>query len=257
MTKQTRIIVQISAVALFFVFWKAYVTGLNVSTLVLPPPEHVFSALVDLFASGEVWYHLYITLLECVGGFAIACVIGVTTGMALGRSETLDVVFKPFVIALQVTPKVALIPLFIIWFGFGLESKVIVSAVLAFFPVFSNTYLGARSVDRGLVELFEVGNASRSRRFTKLILPSSMPYILTGMEMAIVLAIIGAVVAEFMAGSRGLGYLALMKQQQLQVDGLFAVVIILALIGFVLYFVVGSLRKFLIPWHESANRQAI
>jgi len=102
-----------------------------------------------------------------------------------------------------------------------------------------------------------VGNASRSRRFTKLILPSSMPYILTGMEMAIVLAIIGAVVAEFMAGSRGLGYLALIKQQQLQVDGLFAVVIVLALIGFVLYFVVGSLRKFLIPWHESANRQAI
>ena len=177
--------------------------------------------------------------------------------MLLGRNAMLDTIFKPFVIALQVTPKVALIPLFILWFGFGLESKVIVSAVLAFFPVFANTYLGARSVDRGLVELFEVGKATRDRRFTKLVLPSSLPYILTDMEMAIVLSIIGAVVAEFMAGSRGLGYLATIKLQELQVGSLFAVVIVLALIGFALYFLVGSLRRVLIPWHESARPATI
>lgn len=257
MTRQMRIGLQVMSVASFFILWKVYVTAFDVSALVLPPPEDVALAFIQLFVSGEIWYHLFITVAEFTGGFAIACVVGVTLGMLLGRNDVLDTIFKPFVIALQVTPKVALIPLFILWFGFGLESKIIVSAVLAFFPVFANTYLGARSVDRGLVELFEVGRASRWRRFRKLVLPSSMPYILTGMEMAIVLSIIGAVVAEFVAGSRGLGYLATIKLQELEVDSLFAVVIVLALIGFVLYFLVGSLRRGLIPWHESASRNAI
>jgi len=257
MAKSQRYLIQATAVIGFFLIWKFYVEFFDVSRLVLPPPEQVFVALYELFATGEIWRHLYITLLECLGGFVFACVFGVTAGMLLGRNQMLDTVFKPFVIALQVTPKVALIPLFILWFGFGLESKIIVSAVLAFFPVFANTYLGARSVDHGLLELFEVGKATRSRRFAKLILPSSLPYILTGMEMAIVLSIIGAVVAEFVAGSSGLGYLATIKLQELQVSSLFAVVIVLALIGFVLYFLVGSLRKVLIPWHESARPTTI
>lgn len=257
MSKQMRIGLQVLSVTAFFLLWKFYVTAFNVSALVLPPPEDVLFAFVRLFVTGEIWYHLLVTVAEFTGGFAIACIVGVTLGMMLGRNDVLDTIFKPFVIALQVTPKVALIPLFILWFGFGLESKIIVSAVLAFFPVFANTYLGARSVDRGLVELFEVGHATRWRRFHKLILPSSMPYILTGMEMAIVLSIIGAVVAEFVAGSRGLGYLATIKLQELEVDSLFGVIIVLALIGFVLYFLVGSMRKRLIPWHESASRNTI
>ena len=139
------------------------------------------------------------------------------------------------------------------WFGFGIESKIIISALLAFFPVFSNSYLGAKSVDTGLIEVFQVGKASTWQRFKLLVIPASLPYILTGMEMAIVLAIIGAVVSEFVAGSRGLGYLATIKLQDLEVDTLFAVVILLAMIGFVLYFTVGSLRKVVIPWHESAK----
>lgn len=257
MTRTLRLGIQIGAVAAFFGIWKAYVELFNVSRLVLPAPEEVLFAFLRLFTSGEVWPHLYVTTVEFTVGFVLACAFGIITGMALGRNAWLDVTFKPFVIALQVTPKVALIPLFILWFGFGLESKIIVSAVIGFFPVFANTYLGARSVDRGMLELFEVGGASRWRRFVKLILPSSMPYILTGMEMAIVLCIIGAVVAEFLAGSRGLGYLATIKLQELQVDSLFGVVIVLAMIGFVLYFLVGSLRKAVIPWHESSSTKML
>ena len=253
MSKIQRILIQFCAVAAFFLIWKGYVTLNDVSPLVLPPPEMVLVALVKLLKTPDTYYHLYITLSECLGGFAFAIVFGTVIGQLLGRSPMLDTIFKPFVIALQVTPKVALIPLFILWFGFGIESKIIVSAVLAFFPVFANSYLGAKSVDRGLAEVFLVGKASHSRRFRLLVIPSSLPYILTGMEMSIVLAIIGAVVAEFVAGTRGLGYLATVKLQELEVDTLFAVVILLALIGFTLYFAVGSLRKVLIPWHESAS----
>lgn len=249
-----KILIQIAAVAAFFLFWKGYVHFGEVSPLVLPPPEAVLSALIRLLGDSETYYHLGITLSECVGGFLFAIIFGTLIGQLLGRVPILDTIFKPFVIALQVTPKVALIPLFILWFGFGLESKIIVSAVLAFFPVFANSYLGAKSVDRGLAEVFMVGRAKHARRFRLLVIPSSLPYILTGMEMAIVLAIIGAVVAEFVAGTRGLGYLATIKLQELEVDTLFAVVLLLAAIGFTLYFAVGSLRKFLIPWHESANK---
>jgi len=105
--------------------------------------------------------------------------------------------------------------------------------------------------------VFTVGQAKQSRRFRLLVIPSSLPYILTGMEMAIVLAIIGAVVGEFVAGTRGLGYLATIKLQELEVDTLFAVVLLLAAIGFSLYFIVGSLRRIMIPWHESASKVAI
>lgn len=248
-----RLVIQTISVLVFFLLWKAYVSGFDVSPLVLPPPEDVLHALVRLMQRDDTYYHIYTTLAECLGGFCIAVLVGTLLGQLLGRIAILDTIFKPFVIALQLTPKVALIPLFILWFGFGIESKIIISALLAFFPVFSNSYLGAKSVDSGLIEVFQVGKASTWQRFKLLVIPSSLPYILTGMEMAIVLAIIGAVVSEFVAGSRGLGYLATIKLQDLEVDTLFAVVILLAMIGFVLYFTVGSLRKVVIPWHESAK----
>lgn len=249
-----KLYIQIASVIGFFVLWKAYVAYFEVSPLVLPPPEKVLSAFVRLLQREDTYFHIYTTLVECLGGFCIAVIVGIILGQLLGRVEILDTILKPFVIALQLTPKVALIPLFILWFGFGIESKIIISALLGFFPVFSNSYLGAKSVNTGLVEVFQVGQAGAWQRFRLLILPSSLPYILTGMEMAIVLAIIGAVVSEFVAGSRGLGYLATIKLQDLEVDTLFAVVIMLAMIGFVLYFLVGSLRRVVIPWHESAKK---
>jgi NitT/TauT family transport system permease protein len=248
-----RFAIQLCSVVVFFVLWKSYVALFDVSPLVLPPPEDVLAALVQLMQRPDTYFHIYTTLAECLGGFVIAVVSGTLIGQVLGRVELLDTIFKPFVVALQLTPKVALIPLFILWFGFGIESKIVISALMAFFPVFANSYLGAKSVDTGLVEVFQVGNATGRKRFRLLVIPASLPYILTGMEMAIVLSIIGAVVSEFVAGSRGLGYLATVKLQDMEVDTLFAVVLLLAMIGFVLYFAVGSLRKVLIPWHESGR----
>jgi NitT/TauT family transport system permease protein len=252
-----KLTIQTISIVTFFLIWKTYVSVAGVSPLVLPPPEAVAMALYRLLQQPESYFHIRITLTECIGGFLIAVVTGTVLGQLLGRYELLDTIFKPFIVALQLTPKVALIPLFILWFGFGLESKIIISAVLGFFPVFANSYLGAKSVDRGLVEVFQVGKAITRKRFSLLVMPSSLPFILTGMETSIVLSIIGAVVSEFVAGSKGLGYLATVKLQEMQVDTLFAVVILLAVIGFILYFAVGSLRKKLVPWHESAKQQVV
>lgn len=171
----------------------------------------------------------------------------------LGRIAIMDTICKPFVIALQLTPKVALISLFIVLFGFGMEAKIIVATVLTFFPVFSNAYLGAQSQGKGRLDRFEVNKATRWNQFRLLVFPSSLLFILTGAEMAIVLAIVGAVVAKFIAGNKGLSYLALVNMRGLKVDELFAVVISLAVVGFLLYFAVDSVSRIAIPWHESVR----
>lgn len=132
-----RFAIQLCSVVVFFVLWKSYVTLFDVSPLVLPPPEDVLAALVQLMQRPDTYFHIYTTLAECLGGFVIAVVSGTLIGQVLGRVELLDTIFKPFVVALQLTPKVALIPLFILWFGFGIESKIVISALMAFFPVFA------------------------------------------------------------------------------------------------------------------------
>ena len=158
--------------------------------------------------------------------------------------------------ATQVVPKVALVPLFILWFGFGPESKIIIAAVLAFFPILTNTMLGVKSVDCGHRDVMTVLNASRWDAFITMELPSSLPAIVAGMEVGIVLAIIGAVVGEYLGGSTGLGHLAVASLNDFKVGMMFAVIILLTLLGFALYMVIGLLRRLLTPWHESAVRAA-
>jgi NitT/TauT family transport system permease protein len=158
---------------------------------------------------------------------------------------------NPFIVATQVVPKVALVPLFILWFGFGPEAKIVVAAVLAFFPILTNTVLGVKSVDLGHRDVMTVMNANRWQRFVCLELPSALPAILAGMEVGVVLAIIGAVVGEYLGGSSGLGHLAVAALNDYKVGAMFAVILLLTLLGFALYVCVGLLKKVLIPWHES------
>lgn len=249
MGKLKRIAPPIFTVVLLLAVWSVYVRRAAVSPFVLPAPEAIAAAVVELVGERDFLRHVYITLLETLCGFAIATFTGILLGTLLAKSPFLERALKPLIVTLQVVPKVALIPLLILWFGFGPESKIVISAVLAFFPVFSNTLLGMKSVERGSIELFQVLYARPVQRFLLLELPSSGPYILTGMEVGIVLAIIGAIVGEFMGGNAGLGYLAVARLQELKVASLFAVIAVLAVIGLALYALIGALRRLLIPWH--------
>jgi NitT/TauT family transport system permease protein len=143
---------------------------------------------------------------------------------------------------------VALVPLFVLWFGFGSTSKVIVAAVIAFFPVMVNTVLGLRSVQPGHADVFRALRATTFQRILLLQIPSALPAILAGMEMAIVLATIGAVVGEYLGSSSGLGYLAVATMNAFQTDRLFVLIILLTLMGFVLYMAMAWLRGLLISW---------
>ena len=193
-----------------------------------------------------------ITLKETLVGFGIALVLGIGLGTLLGRVPWLEQAMRPVIVASQVVPKVALIPLFIIWFGFGITSKIIIVAMLAFFPILLNMILGVRSVDSGQRDVMRSLNASRWQTFRRLEYPSTLPYILAGMEVGIMFAVIGAIVGEYLGGDQGLGYRIVTSLNNLEAEPLFAVIFVLTLFGFLLYLAVVVLKRFLIPWHASA-----
>jgi NitT/TauT family transport system permease protein len=233
--------------------WEAYVRLLQVSKLVLPPPSEVVMQWLAFLADPGVWYHTGVTAWETLLGFVFASLLGVGLGFILGKMPRLEKMLNPFVIATQVVPKVALVPLFVVWFGFGITSKVVIATVLAFFPILLNTLLGIKSVDRGHGEVMASLNATRVQRLVNLDFPSSLPYILTGMEVGVVLSIIGAVVGEYLGGSVGLGNLAVKEMNSYNTTALFAVIMHLSILGFIFYAVVVGMRKYLIPWHGSAK----
>ncbi|HEY7484954.1 MAG TPA: ABC transporter permease [Streptosporangiaceae bacterium] len=237
--------------ALVVAGWKLIIAIFDVSPYVLPQPEDVFGGMIDVIKSKDFTTHLRVTLTETFIGFAIALALGVAMGAILGRIHWLERALRPLVVASQVVPKVALVPLFIVWFGFGITSKVVIVTILAFFPIMLNTLLGVRSVEPGHRDVMRSLNAGRWATFWRLDYHSTMPYVFAGMEIGIVFAIIGAVVGEYLGGNQGLGYLIVVYLNALNARQLFAVIAILTLIGFALFLAVLGLKRLFIPWHES------
>ena len=246
-------ITSILLLVVFLSVWEGYVRVFDVSAFLLPPPSLVVAEWIRSLGTLSLWFHTCITAYETILGFVIAAAIGVALGAVLGKLPKLEQTLNPFIIATQVVPKVALVPLLVVWFGFGLAPKVIIAAVLAFVPILLNTILGIKSVDRGHREVLISVNASRWQEITQLEFPSSLPYILTGMEIGIVLAIIGAVVGEYLGGNQGLGNLAVKEMNSYNTTALFAVIIHLSLLGFIFYALLVGTRRFVIPWHESVQ----
>jgi NitT/TauT family transport system permease protein len=165
--------------------------------------------------------------------------------------QWLEVSIRPIIVIAQVAPKIAFVPLFVIWFGFGLTSKIVLAALLAFFPVMLNVLLGVRSVEQGQREAMRSFGATRRQTFLQLEMRSLQPYLFAGMEVAIVLATIGAIVGEYLGGNNGLGNLVVSAMNSLDAARTFALILLLSLIGLVLYLVVNEAKRFFIPWHES------
>lgn len=238
--------------------WKLLTVSFGISRFVLPPPETVAKALVTLATRPETWLvHARTTMVEAVVGFAIALVSGVVVGAVLGRILWLERAVRPVVVALQVVPKVALIPLFVIWFGFGMTSKIIIATILAFFPIMLNVLLGVRSVDPGHRDVMRSLDAGRWATFRSLEFHSTLPYVFAGMEVGIVFSVIGAIVGEYLGGSEGLGYMVVVSLNALNAPQLFAVIILLAGLGSVLFFAVNGAKRLMIPWHESVTEKDI
>ncbi|HEX3277492.1 MAG TPA: ABC transporter permease [Thermoleophilaceae bacterium] len=251
MTKLIPWISTLLSIVVLVVIWKLVIAIFDVSPFVLPQPEDVLNGVKELVNANDFWSDVRVTLTETLVGFAIALVLGIVLGTILGRVVWLEQAMRPVIVASQVVPKVALIPLFIIWFGFGITSKIIIVAMLAFFPILLNVILGVRSVDTGHRDVMLSLNASRWQTFRRLEYPSTLPYILAGMEVGIVFAVVGAVVGEYLGGDQGLGFRIVTSLNNLKAEELFAVILVLTLIGFLLYLAVVALKRLLIPWHDS------
>ncbi|RYF68701.1 MAG: ABC transporter permease, partial [Comamonadaceae bacterium] len=191
--------------------WHIAVTALKVSHLIFPGPAAVAQSVYQLFASGEVWPHLGVTLHEILLGFAVGALAGFVLGALIGQSALLEAVLYPYVVAFQTVPKVAVAPLFVLWFGFGVTSKVVITATIVFFPVLANTIVGLRSAPRDQIDLMRAFTASQWHVFRMVRLPHALPYVFAGLDIGIVLAVIGAIVGEFVGAQAGLGYLILQR----------------------------------------------
>ena len=242
-------------VAAFFVLvmlaWHLGLRAFDVSPLVFPGPVEVGKSLCDGFASGEYWLHLGVTLYEILIGFAIGAAAGFLLGAAIGQSAVLEAVLYPYVVAFQAMPKVAVAPLFVVWFGFGATSKIVITATIVFFPVLANTIVGLRSAPRDQIALMMAFTASRWQVFRIVRLPQSLPYVFVGLDIGIVLAVIGAIVGEFVGSQSGLGYLILQRNFSLDTAGVFAILVILSLIGIGLHIVMKTIARKVIFWVDS------
>lgn len=228
--------------------WAVLPGLLSIPSYVLPELGAVLAALFDPAALPRYIYNAGYTLMEAGIGLLIGASAGIIFGILLAEVKVLYTTFYPYIVAIQSIPKVALAPLFVIWFGFGIESKVVVVVLLSFFPVLVNTINGIRSVDQDQIDLLRVNGASAWQTRRKLLLPGALPYIFTGLEIAVVMAMLGAVVAEFVGAQNGLGVLVLQAQFQMQTAAVFALLIILSAIGISLNLLVRLLRRYVVFW---------
>ncbi|WP_127753218.1 ABC transporter permease [Devosia sp. 1566] len=220
--------------------WEGSVQLLNVPAWLLPAPSDI---AVRFQSTQNLWYHTGLTLLEAVLGFTISAVLGVSIAAGIVHSRFLEKGLLPFIIVSNAIPVIALVPLLTIWFGFGLLPKVLICAIISFFPVVTNTTRGLKSADRRVVEFMRSINASRLQLLLKVQLPTALPFIFAGFKIAASLSLVGAVVAEFYSSGVGLGYLIITSATELRTDLLFVCVAVLAALGVTSFVLFGRLER--------------
>jgi len=223
-------------------------SGRLIAEIFLSSPWLVVHRLVELAATGEIFVHLRVTVTEVVVGYVLGAIVGIGLGFPTGRSTTLSQTIEPFLMAFYSIPKMALAPLFVIWLGIGLASKVAIVFLSVFFLTFFNTYAGVRNVSEELVSLARIMRASRGQVLTKVILPAAIPSIMLGLRMALPYGIIGAFVGEFIAANRGIGYFILFSASTFDSTGVFAGVFTLLALVVLANWALGRLERRLVRW---------
>jgi len=241
-----RFVLPVLGLALLIGVWHVYVVAFDVPAVVLPRPKLVLDSTIlnwPLVVS-EGW----ITLLESFYGFVLAFVLGVPLAVAIAGSRTLNLMFYPLLIATQSLPKVALAPLILVWLGTGMQSKLAIAWLVAFFPIVVDTATGLRNTPAEYLDLATSVRASPFQTFWKIRFPAALPFVISGSKVAITLAVIGAVIGEFIGSNEGLGNLLLVANSQVNIPLAFACLIGLAVIGIGLYAAVAAVELALKPW---------
>lgn len=202
-----------------------------ISTFILPAPSDVARSLRDGFSNGLYWPHIRATVFPTLAGFLLAATSGVTMGALLGSLARLESIIFPYVVAFQTVPKLAIAPMVVLWLGFGAEGKILIVSMVAFFPILVNTIHGMRVRQSEFNELALSLGASSWQMFRHIRFPGAIPYIMAGLHIGVILALIGAVVAEFVGSRSGLGYILLQQKAAFNIPGAFAIILLLSAIG--------------------------
>lgn len=249
------IVAPVAVVAIALGIWELLVHINNIPAFVLPPPSAIWQALIN--DAPSLLLSAWITLRISLSAFVLAVVSGVSLAVLFSQSRVVEMAFFPIAVILQVTPIVAIAPLIIIWVGIDNPNRalLLMAWIAAFFPVLSNMTLGLRAADHGLLDLYHLYGASRWQILTQVRLPSALPYLLPAMKISGGLALIGAVVAEFVAGSgasMGLAWRIMESGNRLQIAKMFAALLLLSLLGIAVFFCLSALERLLLRrWHES------
>jgi NitT/TauT family transport system permease protein len=231
----------------FLVVWQLVVIIYKMPSYLLPTPTeiaHVFVARMP-----ELLHHGWVTVYEMIAGYALAVAVAVPLAIAITSSRAFNELVMPTMLFFQIVPKVAIAPLFLVWFGVGATPKILVAFLISFFPIVIDAAVGLRSMSPEMHDLARSMGATRMQVFSQFRLPTSLPYLFSGLKVAATLAIAGTVVGEFVGADRGLGYLLLVTNSNLETPMMFATIVALTIIGFVFYYMVELLENVLIPWH--------
>ena len=240
--------------ALLFVVWESAVHLTGVKEYLLPAPSRVWTEFWkrhDIVMSGA-----WVTTREILAGYALAVVVSIPLALSVAYSRFMEQAVYPVIVFLQIIPKIAIAPLFIIWFGFGFTPKLLLVFLLSFFPIVVSSIAGFKSADRDVMDFARTTGAGGWKLFLKIRLPQALPHIFTGLKVGAALAATAAVVAEFVASDKGLGYLLLQYNGQLDTPMVFATIVLLSLIGVIVYYTVEVIERLAIPWHVSQQRSA-
>ena len=241
------VICQVALGVTLLLLWQG-ASGRLVDNFFISNPLDVGTRLMGWIADGSLFLHMWATIYATLMGFMVGSIGGLILGIWLGVSPFTSRLLNPYLNALNALPKVALAPLFVLWFGLGIESKIALAAVLVLFLVFLNTYAGVREVDQDLIDSARLMKATRAQVIAKVIIPSAMSWVFAGLKISVPYALIGAVLGEMIAANRGLGYLVQFSGSQFDSAGVFAVLIVIALLAVALNFLVEIVQHRMERW---------
>ena len=232
----------------FFFLWELLVDSLEIPHYILPPPSRIMTVMV--LKGGLLFQHALVTLLEVIAGFSIALVVGIGLALLIFYSPIMKRALYPLVIASQTVPVFAIAPLLIVWFGYGMSSKVVMAAIIVFFPIVVNTVDGLKAVDEDTVNMMRVMKATPFQILLKIRVPQALPFIFSGAKIGVAVSLIGAIIGEWVGGKEGLGYLMIHANAQLQIDLIFAAILWLSVLGVSLFGLVSLLEWISFPWRR-------
>lgn len=243
-----RILIPCSLVAALLALWEGVVRVLHVPPYILPPPSRVFVAFGTQFPT--LAHHGAVTLAEIALGLALATALGFLLALALHASPSLERAIRPFMLASQMVPVFAIAPLLVVWLGYGIWPKVVVTALIGFFPIAVSEADGLRGASGAAADLLLAMGATRRQLLTKLLLPASLPAFFSGLKVAATLSVVGATIGEWVGARRGLGFLMLEANARLRVDLVFASILMLTLVGLLLYAALRIIERRVLRWRE-------